>query len=203
MSERDNVKFVRRLWAAIGEGGLEGALELTAPEVEWKPHAAGGRVLTSQQLLGFFHDFQGERQLLEARPYSFHAHGDQVLASGSFRLRGRDRMAEFQIHFVYDFDGGRLVRATADPRVVRVEVSDPGPGFDERVPRERSHDGEGGFGLFLVDKVAHRWGTKRNDSTRVWFEIDHRSGHDTGFDQVPQGPAMRVSAGRRPREPAR
>ena len=70
------------------------------------------RVLTSQELLGFFRDFQGERQLLEARPYSFHAHGDQVLASGSFRLRGRDRMAEFQIHFVYDFEGGRLVRAT-------------------------------------------------------------------------------------------
>jgi len=114
MSERDNVKFVRRLWAAIGEGGgLEAALELTAPDVEWKPHAAGGRVLTSQQLLEFYRDFQGERQLLEARPYSFHSHGDQVLASGSFRLRGRDRMSEFQIHFVYDFDpGGRLIRAT-------------------------------------------------------------------------------------------
>jgi ketosteroid isomerase-like protein len=114
MSERDNVKYVRRLWAAIGEGGgLEAALELTAPEVEWKPHAAGGRVLTSQELLEFFRDFQGERQLLEARPYSFHALGDQVLASGSFRLRGRDSMAEFQIHFVYDFDpAGELLRAT-------------------------------------------------------------------------------------------
>jgi len=114
MSERDNVKFVRRLWAAIGEGGgLEAALELTAPEVEWKPHAAGGRVLTSEELLEFYRDFQGERQLLEARPYSFHAHGDRVLASGSFRLRGRERMSEFQIHFAYDFDqAGPLIRAT-------------------------------------------------------------------------------------------
>jgi ketosteroid isomerase-like protein len=111
MSEKDNVKFVRSLWAAIGDGGLEASLELTAPEVEWRPHAAGGRVLTSQELLQFFNDFQGERQLLEARPYSFHAHGDLVLASGSFRLRGRDRLTEFQIHFVYEFEEGRLVRA--------------------------------------------------------------------------------------------
>jgi hypothetical protein len=112
MSEHDNVKFVRRLWGVIADGGLEAALEMTAPEVEWRPHAAGGRVLTSQELLQFFNEFQGERQLLEARPYSFHAYGDMVLASGSFRLSGRDRMAEFQIHFVYEFENGTLKRAT-------------------------------------------------------------------------------------------
>jgi ketosteroid isomerase-like protein len=112
MSEKENIKFVRSLWTAIGEGGLEAALELTAPQVEWRPHAAGGRVLTSQELLQFYQDFQGERQLLEARPYSFHAHGDLVLASGSFRLRGSERMSEFQIHFVYEFEGSTLRRAS-------------------------------------------------------------------------------------------
>jgi ketosteroid isomerase-like protein len=116
MSEEDNVKFVRRLWAAIGEGGLEAALELTEPQVEWRPHPAGGRVFTSQELLQFYQDFQGERYLLEARPYSFHAHGDRVLASGSFRLRGRDQMAEFQIHFVYEFEDGTLLRAATYAR---------------------------------------------------------------------------------------
>lgn len=116
MSEQDNVKLVRSLWAAIGEGGLEAALELTAPDVEWRPHQAGGQVLTSQELLRFFTEFQGERQLLEARPYSFHAHGDLVLASGSFRLRGSERMSEFQIHFVYEFEEGALRRATTFAR---------------------------------------------------------------------------------------
>jgi ketosteroid isomerase-like protein len=112
MSEKDNVKFVRALWAAIAEGGIEAAFELTSPDVEWKPHAAGGRVLTSAELLQFFREFQGERQFLEATPYSFQAHGDYVLASGSFRLRGSDRMSEFQIHIVYEFEDGRLTRAT-------------------------------------------------------------------------------------------
>jgi ketosteroid isomerase-like protein len=112
MSEKDNVKFVRSLWAAIEEGGLEGALEMTEPGVEWRPHAAAGRVLTSEELLRFFREFQGERQLLEARPYSFESSGNLVLASGSFRLRGRDNLVEFQIHFVYEFENGRLMRGS-------------------------------------------------------------------------------------------
>jgi ketosteroid isomerase-like protein len=109
MSEEDNVKFVRTLWAAISDGGLEAALELTDPDVEWRLHAAAGRVLTSEELLRFIEE-QGERQLLEATPYTFYPHGDLVLASGSFRLLGRETMSEFQIHFVYEFEGGRLVR---------------------------------------------------------------------------------------------
>src|SRR6266542_3813231 len=109
MSEQENVRFVRALWAVIAEGGLEAALELTDPDVEWRPHAAGGRVLTSEELLRFFNEFQGERQLLEATPYVFYPHGDLVLASGSFRLLGVESMAEFQIHFVYEFAEGKLI----------------------------------------------------------------------------------------------
>lgn len=111
MSEKDNLRFVRALWAAIAEGGLEAALQKTDPDVEWRPHPAGGSVLTSEELLRFFKEFQGERTLLEATPYAFYSHGDLVLASGSFRLLGRDTMVEFQIHFVYEFEGGKLLRA--------------------------------------------------------------------------------------------
>ena len=103
--------MVRALWEAIREGGIEAALEL-APGVEWRPHAAGGRVLTSEELLRFFAEFQGERELLEVVPYSFQEHGDSVLASGSFRLRGPGRISEFQIHFVYEFEHDRLVRGS-------------------------------------------------------------------------------------------
>ena len=53
------------------------------------------------------------RELLEAKPYSFQTNGDRVLASGSFRLRGPDRLSEFQIHWVSEFEDGRLVRATS------------------------------------------------------------------------------------------
>ena len=55
--------------------------------------------------------------------------------------------------------------------LVRVEVHDPGPGFD---PGAR-HDVRG-YGLRMVDKLASRWGVEvdPDDGTRVWFEIDRR-----------------------------
>lgn len=113
MSEQSHIRFVRRIWDAIREGGgIEAGLEL-APGVEWRPHAAGGQVLTSEEALKFFAEFQGERRLLEVLPYSFQAHGDYVLASGSFRLRGPGRISEFQIHWVYEFEDDELRRATS------------------------------------------------------------------------------------------
>ena len=57
-------------------------------------------------------------------------------------------------------------------RTVRVEVTDPGAGFDwERRRRERPRR-EGGFGLALVERIAERWGIERQRGrTHVWFEI--------------------------------
>jgi anti-sigma regulatory factor (Ser/Thr protein kinase) len=55
---------------------------------------------------------------------------------------------------------------------VRVEVADPGKGFE---PEPRTDDGAsrpGGWGLYLVDRIADRWGIVRNRMNRVWFEID-------------------------------
>ena len=135
MSEEDNIRFVRSLWAAIDEGGLEAALELTDPEVEWRPHAAGGRVLTSEELLRFFREFQGERQLLEARPYSFQSRAISCSRRGASAC-GAERMSEFQIHFVYEFEEGRLVRATY-ARETRGARGD-GPRPTPRTSRPRS-----------------------------------------------------------------
>ena len=80
--------------------------------MEWVPHAAGGRVLTSQELLEFFDEFQGEQHISEARLYSVEEEGDASLASGSFRLKGGGGISDFQIHFVYEFEDERLVRAS-------------------------------------------------------------------------------------------
>ena len=112
MSEESNIRFVRSIWEAIREDGIEAGLQKT-PGVEWRPHAAGGRVLSSEEALKFLGEFQGERELLEVVPYSYHAHGESVLASGSFRLRGPGRISEFQIHWVYEFEDGSLRRATS------------------------------------------------------------------------------------------
>jgi anti-sigma regulatory factor (Ser/Thr protein kinase) len=64
------------------------------------------------------------------------------------------------------------VRVVADPEHVRAEIVDPGPGF-ERPERGPAAGAGSGWGLFLVEHVADRWGVDRQDGhTRVWFEID-------------------------------
>jgi anti-sigma regulatory factor (Ser/Thr protein kinase) len=59
-------------------------------------------------------------------------------------------------------------------RAIRVEVHDGGAGFEPGTPTPRGADG--GFGLFLVERMASRWGVDTRDGTRVWFELDLNSG---------------------------
>jgi anti-sigma regulatory factor (Ser/Thr protein kinase) len=56
---------------------------------------------------------------------------------------------------------------------VRVEVADGGPGFQ---PAEPTPDTEtdSGWGLFLVNQLASRWGVEQGAEGCVWFEIDRR-----------------------------
>jgi len=54
---------------------------------------------------------------------------------------------------------------------LRVEVSDHGTGFQRRVPAPERGSGSG-WGLYLVDQLADRWGVDRDEAVHVWFEID-------------------------------
>ena len=54
---------------------------------------------------------------------------------------------------------------------VRVEVVDPGTDF-EPPARPTGGDASGGWGLFLVDQIAARWGVRPAlGGTCVWFEL--------------------------------
>jgi anti-sigma regulatory factor (Ser/Thr protein kinase) len=54
---------------------------------------------------------------------------------------------------------------------VLVEVTDEGPGFQHR-GRVEGQDKTSGWGLFLVERMADRWGVGQDStSTRVWFEL--------------------------------
>lgn len=64
----------------------------------------------------------------------------------------------------------------ASPEAVLVEVTDPGRGFGGYRPRldrgaRLAADQASGFGLFLVARIAARWGIVENGQTRVWFEL--------------------------------
>src|SRR3954469_16888885 len=73
------------------------------------------------------------------------------------------------------------LHADANPERIRVEVSDRGPGFDRRATTpEHRLGGDGGYGLFIVEQVADRWGVTRDHGARVWFEIDRDAAAERG-----------------------
>jgi anti-sigma regulatory factor (Ser/Thr protein kinase) len=63
-----------------------------------------------------------------------------------------------------------IIKVLVGRSSVLTEVTDEGPGFDPArtgSPRDAS-----GWGLFLVERLAHRWGVRQEgDATRVWFEL--------------------------------
>jgi anti-sigma regulatory factor (Ser/Thr protein kinase) len=69
-------------------------------------------------------------------------------------------------------EGDMVVAVTPKAGYLCVQVTDTGDGFAPR-PRAYEPDEDGGFGLFLVERLTRRWGlTRENSNTRVWFEFD-------------------------------
>ena len=67
----------------------------------------------------------------------------------------------------------RLVVVTGD-RALRIEVCDPGTGFEVAEPQPDPAR-PSGWGLYLVRELSDRWGVERNEETRVWFELDREA----------------------------
>ncbi|HEY6653675.1 MAG TPA: SpoIIE family protein phosphatase [Solirubrobacterales bacterium] len=64
------------------------------------------------------------------------------------------------------------LRVETSDRVIRLEVSDPGEGFSANLPKPAAR-GPGGWGLFLTERLADRWGVDREGGwTTVWLEVD-------------------------------
>jgi len=69
-------------------------------------------------------------------------------------------------------DGLVFVDADVSASAVRVEVEDGGPGFTPPAGGPVPSRGNG-FGLYLVDEIADRWGVETTGrGNRVWFELD-------------------------------
>ena len=72
-----------------------------------------------------------------------------------------------------DEDVIRLVVVAGD-RALRIEVCDPGRGFEVSEP-DPDPARPSGWGLYLVRELADRWGMERSDQTLVWFELDREA----------------------------
>ena len=91
------------------------------------------------------------------------------LEQGTIRLLVTELVANAVTHTDAD-ESGVLLRVELSPALLRVEVCDGGPGFEKHEPVPRG--ASGGYGLFLVDRMATRWGVERERDNCVWFELE-------------------------------
>jgi anti-sigma regulatory factor (Ser/Thr protein kinase) len=91
----------------------------------------------------------------------------------------------------------RLDVTIDDNGCLRVTVTDSGHGFDPVPPRGGD---ESGWGLFIVDRLSHRWGVDREAGTCVWFEMGSRRVADEQLEE-PQAAASGQSEGQQESRP--
>jgi len=74
---------------------------------------------------------------------------------------------------LHDSDQIRLIVVAGD-RALRIEVCDPGHGFEVTEPNP-DPTRPSGWGLYLVRELSDRWGVDRSAQTRVWVELDREA----------------------------
>jgi anti-sigma regulatory factor (Ser/Thr protein kinase) len=96
--------------------------------------------------------------------------------------------------------GARLsVTIACEGDCIAAEVLDPGPGFhwDRKNPDLTQ---PGGLGLFLVDRMADRWGIRRRSGSSVWFECRRQGAGRSG--RTGEAPRSRPRTGPSSSSPA-
>jgi serine phosphatase RsbU (regulator of sigma subunit)/anti-sigma regulatory factor (Ser/Thr protein kinase) len=71
-------------------------------------------------------------------------------------------------------EGSVAVRVRLTGDVVHLSVADDGPGFQLPEKPLTAPSGPGGWGLYLVDQCAARWGAEHGDRHVVWLELERK-----------------------------
>jgi anti-sigma regulatory factor (Ser/Thr protein kinase) len=91
------------------------------------------------------------------------------------RLVASELVANAVLHSRHPPMGAMRLRLRMSEEVLRMELRYGGPGFEPRViPPDI--DSERGRGLYIVDRLADRWGVVAEDGLRAWAEWDIRPG---------------------------
>lgn len=116
------------------------------------------------------------RRHLVAEPHAVRAARQEIDAlelDGHVRARVALLVSELVSNAVLHGEGDAIeLSAELDDGRVRVEVCDDGGGFDPPPPPREGEPVPVGWGLYLVSRLADRWGVDGGRRTRVWFEVD-------------------------------
>ncbi len=90
----------------------------------------------------------------------------------NLRLLVSELVTNSVIHAGLSPEEAITVKVTVRGGLARGEVRDRGPGFEPPQEPAPKPDLTGGWGLYIVDRVADRWGVAHTGSKSVWFEIN-------------------------------
>ncbi len=103
-----NVLYVRELWEAFEDGGVESFLDMVPDGVRWLPRGTDAEVLRGSRALRLFWRRVGVETV--AMPTAFSAIGDDVLVESELPLHGSEMKSLWSL---YKFRGRTLTTATS------------------------------------------------------------------------------------------
>jgi predicted SnoaL-like aldol condensation-catalyzing enzyme len=108
----ERLEAVRELWATYREEGVDRAIALLDPEVEFVDHQ--GRVFTGHDgVRRFFREFEQRGEQFIASPYTFELHEPDLIVVGHRRIRSEEGIRGDYLYFVHSCRDGRVSRIAA------------------------------------------------------------------------------------------
>lgn len=114
-------------------------------------------------------NFVAEPQAVQAARH----HVDELELEGEAGALVTLLVSELVTNSIRHAGGGSIALAVQiDETKARVEVVDAGAGFAPPPAPSPGEQRPSGWGLYLVERFADRWGVSDGGPTRVWFEVD-------------------------------
>ncbi len=108
----ERLEIVRELWSTYREGGVDEAIPLLHPDVEFVDHEA--RIFRGRKgVAQFFAEFEERGEQFTASVYTFELHEPDLLVIGHRRIRSAEGVRGDYMYFTHGFRDGRVCRLSA------------------------------------------------------------------------------------------
>jgi ketosteroid isomerase-like protein len=111
-----NLALARQVFDLFIAHDMDSFVSMLHPDVEARPSIDGAPLLHGREAVAsWWEKFATLGGEIEVRPLDFEARGDCVIVRGYLRRRERRTLAESQVHWLYEFRDGLVIRMESHP----------------------------------------------------------------------------------------
>jgi ketosteroid isomerase-like protein len=112
----DNLALARQAFDSFIEHDMDSFLSVLHPDVEAHPSIDGApRLRGRDEIVRWWSQFRELDGEIEVRPLDFEPRGECVIVRGYLRRREGRALAESEVHWLYEFRSGLIVRMESHP----------------------------------------------------------------------------------------